>query len=43
MDRGEFAARMLGFIFIPATLPEYHRDQVHAHAMGAAEGSELIE
>jgi hypothetical protein len=23
MDRGEFAARMLGFVFIPATLPEY--------------------
>jgi hypothetical protein len=23
MDRGQFAARMLGFIFIPATLPEY--------------------
>lgn len=23
MDRGEFAARMLGFIFVPATMPEY--------------------
>jgi hypothetical protein len=23
MDRGKFAARMLGFIFIPATMPEY--------------------
>ena len=23
MDRGEFAARMLGFVFIPAALPEY--------------------
>jgi hypothetical protein len=23
MDRGEFAARMLGFVFVPATLPEY--------------------
>jgi hypothetical protein len=23
MDRGEFAARMLGFVFIPATVPEY--------------------
>jgi hypothetical protein len=23
MDRNEFAARMLGFVFIPATLPEY--------------------
>jgi len=23
MDRGEFAARMLGFVFIPATIPEY--------------------
>ena len=25
MDRGEFAARMLGFIFIPATMPEYQK------------------
>ena len=23
MDRGEFAARMLGFVFVPATMPEY--------------------
>jgi hypothetical protein len=23
MDRGEFAARMLGFVFVPATIPEY--------------------
>ena len=23
MDRGEFAARMLGFVFVPASLPEY--------------------
>lgn len=23
MDRGKFAARMLGFIFIPRTMPEY--------------------
>jgi hypothetical protein len=23
MDRGNFAARMLGFVFIPATMPEY--------------------
>jgi len=23
MDRGEFAARMLGFVFVPARLPEY--------------------
>jgi hypothetical protein len=23
MDRGEFAARMLGFVFVPATVPEY--------------------
>ena len=23
MDRGKFAARMVGFIFIPATMPEY--------------------
>jgi hypothetical protein len=23
MDRSEFAARMLGFIFVPATMPEY--------------------
>jgi len=22
-DRGEFAARMLGFVFVPATMPEY--------------------
>jgi hypothetical protein len=22
-DRGEFAARMLGFVFVPATLPDY--------------------
>jgi hypothetical protein len=23
MDRGKFAARMLGFVFIPATIPDY--------------------
>lgn len=23
MDRGRFAARMLGFVFVPATMPEY--------------------
>ena len=23
MDRGKFAARMLGFIFVPASMPEY--------------------
>jgi hypothetical protein len=23
MDRGQFAARMLGFVFVPATMPEY--------------------
>jgi hypothetical protein len=23
MDRGKFAARMLGFVFVPATMPEY--------------------
>jgi len=23
MDRREFAARMLGFVFVPATIPEY--------------------
>jgi hypothetical protein len=23
MDRSEFAARMLGFVFVPATMPEY--------------------
>jgi len=23
MDRGEFGARMLGFVFVPATMPEY--------------------
>jgi len=23
MDRGQFAARMLGFVFVPASLPEY--------------------
>jgi hypothetical protein len=23
MDHGEFAARMLGFVFVPATMPEY--------------------
>ena len=23
MDRGEFAARMLGYVFVPATMPEY--------------------
>lgn len=25
MDRGEFAARMLGFVFVPATMPEYQQ------------------
>jgi len=25
MDRGEFASRMLGFVFIPATMPEYQQ------------------
>jgi hypothetical protein len=25
MDRGKFAARMLGFIFIPASVPEYQQ------------------
>jgi len=23
MDRSEFAARMLGFVFVPASMPEY--------------------
>lgn len=23
MDRGQFSARMLGFVFVPATMPEY--------------------
>ncbi len=34
MDRGEFAARMLGFVSIPATMPEY--EQIRSELAGWA-------
>ena len=35
MDRGQFAARMLGFVFVPASLPEYQEIKINSERMGA--------